>query len=408
MSCPNVDTDADGVSDADDNCVMVANQDQADADADGVGDACDNCSAATNAEQADADSDGVGDVCDNCAAAANADQADADGDGIGDACDNCVNVENADQADGDGDGVGDACDNCAATANANQADADNDGLGDACDNCSASANVIQTDADGDGVGDACDNCPVHANANQADVDNDGLGDVCDLKTFTVDATFAGLANVPSSFSGLAFDGSMLWFTDKADTTKLFPINSSTGTLGTAVILSNVGGFSKLKEIQGGDFWVICACGGSISIERRTTADVLVDQIDVPTDLGPNISIDAAAYDPTARVLWIYGTDRDDDLGRILKIDSDAEPDVLLDVSVVAVSVKDITWDGTFLWALASGQTIVQLSVDPIRIVATYQSPMPSLTFQGIAAGGGNIFLFGDPFAATGTLVKLSP
>jgi hypothetical protein len=36
-----VDTDADGVPDADDNCAALANADQADYDADGAGDACD-------------------------------------------------------------------------------------------------------------------------------------------------------------------------------------------------------------------------------------------------------------------------------------------------------------------------------------------------------------------------------
>lgn len=70
------DRDGDGVADGNDNCVDVANEDQADADGDGVGDACD-----------DSDGDGVNDDADNCPDVANEDQADADGDGTGDACD---------------------------------------------------------------------------------------------------------------------------------------------------------------------------------------------------------------------------------------------------------------------------------------------------------------------------------
>jgi len=58
-----VDADGDGVADADDNCVSVANADQADADGDGVGDVCDNCARA-NSSQTDVDGDGVGDECD--------------------------------------------------------------------------------------------------------------------------------------------------------------------------------------------------------------------------------------------------------------------------------------------------------------------------------------------------------
>ena len=132
QACP-MDTDGDGVSDGNDNCLMVANADQANADGDNLGDACDNCPGTANADQADGDGDGVGDACDNCPGTANADQADGDGDGVGDACDNCPNNANADQADGDGDGVGDACDNCPNNANPNQSDGDNDGLGDLCE-----------------------------------------------------------------------------------------------------------------------------------------------------------------------------------------------------------------------------------------------------------------------------------
>jgi hypothetical protein len=81
----------------------------------------------------DTDGDGVFDDVDNCVNVANADQADADGDGPGDACDNCPNVANAAQADGDGDGAGDDCDNCPTTANADQADTDGDNTGDRCE-----------------------------------------------------------------------------------------------------------------------------------------------------------------------------------------------------------------------------------------------------------------------------------
>jgi cysteine-rich repeat protein len=63
--CPGPpDADKDTVPDKTDNCVNVANLDQADDDTDGKGNACDNCPTASNADQADADSDGTGDACD--------------------------------------------------------------------------------------------------------------------------------------------------------------------------------------------------------------------------------------------------------------------------------------------------------------------------------------------------------
>ena len=51
----------------------------------------------------DGDMDGANDDVDNCLMLANADQANADGDALGDACDNCPADANDDQADGDGD-----------------------------------------------------------------------------------------------------------------------------------------------------------------------------------------------------------------------------------------------------------------------------------------------------------------
>jgi len=75
-TCP-ADTDGDGVPDTYDNCLQIANTDQADNDGDGKGDTCDD----------DDDNDTIIDNNDNCPLVANRDQTDTDGDGLGDACD---------------------------------------------------------------------------------------------------------------------------------------------------------------------------------------------------------------------------------------------------------------------------------------------------------------------------------
>jgi hypothetical protein len=222
-----VDADGDQLADGADNCLAVANPDQADADGDGRGDACDTCPALAGANQVDGDGDGRGDACDNCRQAANPGQADGDGDGWGDACDRCPAAAGASQVDSDGDGVGDACDNCQVVANAGQQDGDGDGAGDACDicagqpsqgdhdrdgigdscdNCRIAANTNQLDGDGDGVGNACDVCPNLANPDQADFDGDGVGDVCDncfrtLDPSQVDSDGDGVGDVCDTCSG---------------------------------------------------------------------------------------------------------------------------------------------------------------------------------------------------------------
>ncbi len=61
------DTDADGIPDRFDNCLEVANSDQANQDGDALGDACDNCPYVSNPAQADCDGDGRGDACDGVA-----------------------------------------------------------------------------------------------------------------------------------------------------------------------------------------------------------------------------------------------------------------------------------------------------------------------------------------------------
>jgi large repetitive protein len=100
------DKDGDGIADAMDNCPSVFNPirpldngTQADADGDGIGDACDPCPLQTgggcmSTNPDDIDADGISDSIDNCIGVANPDQADADSDGRGDACDKCPALAN--------------------------------------------------------------------------------------------------------------------------------------------------------------------------------------------------------------------------------------------------------------------------------------------------------------------------
>ncbi len=224
-----LDLDNDDVDDVNDNCLGLANPDQANNDGDPQGDACD----------PDDDNDGVVDQGDNCLMMANLDQADVDRDGMGDECDpdddndgvaddqdNCMGAYNPLQGNLDGDPWGDACDpdcdedgvpdfddgqregllDCDAPVDFDgdghpgDCREDNaaihDGAAEACngvdDDCDGEADeglggegeepcapFPLPDGDGDGVVDQGDNCPVHVNQDQSDRDEDGVGDACD-------------------------------------------------------------------------------------------------------------------------------------------------------------------------------------------------------------------------------------
>ena len=60
-----VDSDGDGICDADDNCPTEPNPDQSDRDQDGVGDVCDNCPDVFNPDQEDSNGNGIGDACED-------------------------------------------------------------------------------------------------------------------------------------------------------------------------------------------------------------------------------------------------------------------------------------------------------------------------------------------------------
>ncbi len=163
-----IDTDGDGVLDVTDNCLIIANADQADLDSDSIGNVCD----------ADRDGDTVANGSDAFPDDVN-ESTDFDSDGTGD---------NAD-TDDDNDGMSDAFEILYGFDPEDDTDASDDPDGDGLSNSeefSLQTNPLvhnnpadTTDSDADGAFDFADNCPSISNADQADLDSDGVGDVCD-------------------------------------------------------------------------------------------------------------------------------------------------------------------------------------------------------------------------------------
>ena len=145
------DDDNDGVPDTQDAFPTNA-QESVDSDGDGIGDE----------QDPDADNDGIADEDDNCITVANTDQADMDNDGIGDVCD----------TDADGDGYSNvdetSCDSNPLNASSTPSDLDVDFIPD----------CIDSDIDGDGYENTNDLFPLDK-SEWIDSDNDGIGDNAD-------------------------------------------------------------------------------------------------------------------------------------------------------------------------------------------------------------------------------------
>jgi hypothetical protein len=186
------DTDDDGLSDGAEVSTHGTNPVQADTDGDGIADGEEVEAGAdgfvTNPVQADTDDDGIADGEEVEAGAdgfvTNPVQADTDGDGLSDGAEVAQGSDPTDPADPspvdtDGDGLSDAEEAVRGTDPLDP-DTDNDGLSDGAEVSTHGTNPVQADTDGDGIADGEE---VEAGADgfvtnplQADTDGDGITD----------------------------------------------------------------------------------------------------------------------------------------------------------------------------------------------------------------------------------------
>ncbi len=212
-------------------------------------------------------------------------------------------------------------------------------------------------------------------------------------------TFTALPR-PDSDSGLAYDGTQLWYTLDASL-NLQPVAPGTGAAGAPVAALT---YPYVQACQGTDFWLIQS--GSKKTQLRNQGNVLMDEVDTDVGLATPTTIHAVTYDADDHVLWIHGTASGLGVGQMLRVNSDAEPDVLIGVNPLDVEIEALAWHSATLWALIDAGPYIVVQFDPVTLVPvrTYLTPRPEAHWRGLAWIGDSLYLIGDE-AGEGVLVQ---
>lgn len=215
--------------------------------------------------------------------------------------------------------------------------------------------------------------------------------------------FTGLPR-PSSLSGLAYDGTSLWYSDQNAATA-YPVDPATGAVGTSVDV----GFGFVHAAQAGDFWTHCWCGSNDEAKRVSPGGSTVDTV-TATELEESINIRALAFDAAAGALWISGRSNESGEGRLARAITDGEPDVLQMSGPFATSLAALAFDGSVLWGLTEDSPRSVVRIHPLNGNADASFMVPDLTVEwyGIASVGGQLFLVGASAAGEGVIASFTP
>lgn len=230
------------------------------------------------------------------------------------------------------------------------------------------------------------------------------------RTFSEAVCLTSELPTPSIYTGLGFDYERLWYKGQ-DTTLLYSVDPSNGRVSgliDATVFEGLGS-GHVQAMQGARFWM-----SYVGTEARcyTPTGGLADVVRTGADLGREILVVSMAFDPSAQILWIHGWGWADRVWRLLRVNSAAEPDVLLDQHAFAVPSSSMAWDHSrnCLWAVTpfGGQAVIQIEVAGPRVAATYEPPRDDIRWQGVAVVDGGLFLLGSNAELRGLLYRVAP
>lgn len=180
-----------------------------------------------------------------------------------------------------------------------------------------------------------------------------------------------------------------------DDRKVYPVSAASGALGAPIDL--VSQWSHAIALQSGDYWGHCWCGSASSVQRIQPGGTSVDTIDTGTDLGVQLQVYTGAWDGSR--LWLAGWG-DDSRYHLLKVDANAEPDVLdSDFTFGAGGLRGLTYHDGALWGVVYALGYKLVRIDPATGLATRTVALPAepsgAGYAGVAWLGSDTWLLAD-------------
>ena len=205
-------------------------------------------------------------------------------------------------------------------------------------------------------------------------------------------------------TGLAYDGSRLWFTGRGQAA-LIPVDPETGAIDAPRDVSFIAA-PLVHGAQGADLWRTSwgENGPGPSVFRVDPGEEAIDKVDT-IELGVPLEVRCLAYDAGTGTLLLHGTDA------FVRIDAEAEPDrVIGSTSLPFQQVAALAWLGPQLFAIGTSSPVV-LELDPetYRAIRTYGELDPELNARGIAAAGDRLFVLAQRSRSSqAVIVEVAP
>ncbi|MGI9432870.1 MAG: hypothetical protein ACR2PQ_11685, partial [Myxococcota bacterium] len=169
---------------------------------------------------------------------------------------------------------------------------------------------------------------------------------------------------PRGSSGLAFDGSLLYYLGQDDL--VHPIAAFGGD---ELPGSDLGSFDYVHADGGASLWGHCACGGSPEAVRTTLGGDVLNDVNVEELLGENFSVDTIASDPGTGRIWVT------DENRLVEIDGNTQGGAVLSNRAFETGfLEAMAFDGTHFWVLTGNGGIAKIEFQTLESEGSFANP----------------------------------